>query len=59
MSNKAEEGQMYSTGEIARLCQVSVRTVQYYDQRGILSRASLVRAAGECIQKRMLINSIC
>ncbi len=26
----------YSTGEIARLCGVSVRTVQYYDSRGIL-----------------------
>lgn len=41
MSNKAEEGQMYSTGEIARLCQVSVRTVQYYDQRGILEPSQL------------------
>ena len=27
---------MYTTGEIARLCGVSVRTVQYYDTRGIL-----------------------
>lgn len=27
----------YSTGEIARLCGVTVRTVQYYDKRGILS----------------------
>ena len=26
----------YTTGEIARLCGVSVRTVQYYDSRGIL-----------------------
>ncbi len=26
----------YTTGEIANLCGVSVRTVQYYDQRGIL-----------------------
>ena len=26
----------YTTGEIAKLCGVSVRTVQYYDQRGIL-----------------------
>ena len=26
----------YTTGEIARLCGVSVRTVQYYDTRGIL-----------------------
>ena len=26
----------YTTGEIAKLCQVTVRTVQYYDTRGIL-----------------------
>lgn len=26
----------YTTGEIAKLCDVSVRTVQYYDTRGIL-----------------------
>lgn len=26
----------YTTGEIAKLCSVSVRTVQYYDERGIL-----------------------
>lgn len=26
----------YTTGEIAKLCGVSVRTVQYYDKRGIL-----------------------
>ncbi len=26
----------YTTGEIAKLCGVSVRTVQYYDERGIL-----------------------
>ncbi len=26
----------YSTGELAKIVGVSVRTVQYYDQRGIL-----------------------
>lgn len=26
----------YTTGEMAKLCGVSVRTVQYYDKRGIL-----------------------
>lgn len=31
----------YSTGEIARLCGVSVRTVQYYDTRGILTPSEL------------------
>ena len=27
---------IYTTGEVAKLCSVSVRTVQYYDTRGIL-----------------------
>lgn len=31
----------YSTGEIAKLCGVSVRTVQYYDSRGILVPSAL------------------
>lgn len=31
----------YTTGEIARLCCVSVRTVQYYDTRGILTPTQL------------------
>ena len=32
---------MYTTGEIARLCGVSVRTVQYYDSRSILPPSQL------------------
>lgn len=31
----------YTTGEIAKLCGVSVRTVQYYDKRGILVPSEL------------------
>ena len=31
----------YTTGEIAKLCGVTVRTVQYYDTRGILSPSEL------------------
>ena len=31
----------YTTGEIAKLCDVTVRTVQYYDSRGILSPSEL------------------
>ncbi len=31
----------YSTGELAKLCHVSVRTVQYYDSRGILVPSEL------------------
>ena len=32
---------MYTTGEIAKLCGVSVRTVQYYDTRSILVPSQL------------------
>ncbi len=31
----------YSTGELAKLCGVTVRTVQYYDTRGILAPSEL------------------
>ena len=31
----------YTTGEMAKLCGISVRTVQYYDTRGILSPSQL------------------
>ena len=31
----------YTTGELAKLCGVTVRTVQYYDQRGILIPSEL------------------
>lgn len=33
--------QQYTTGELARLCGVSVRCVQYYDKRGILCPSAL------------------
>ena len=31
----------YTTGEVAKLCGVTVRTVQYYDQRSILIPSEL------------------
>lgn len=31
----------YTTGELAKLCSVTVRTVQYYDTRGILVPSEL------------------
>lgn len=31
----------YTTGELAKLCGVSVRTVQYYDTRGVLTPSAL------------------
>lgn len=33
--------QKYTTGELAKLCGVSVRTVQYYDTRGVVSPSEL------------------
>ena len=49
----------YTTGEIAKLCAVSVRTVQYYDTRGILTPSELTdggtRLYSEDDLKRMKI----
>ena len=41
MSQPTENKNLYTTGEIAKLCGVSVRTVQYYDDRGILTPSTL------------------
>ncbi len=41
MSQQNENSNKYTTGEIAKLCGVSVRTVQYYDDRGILIPSEL------------------
>lgn len=41
MSQQNENSNKYTTGEIAKLCGVSVRTVQYYDDRGILIPSQL------------------
>ena len=40
-SNLNESSSFYTTGEIAKLCGVSVRTVQYYDDRAILIPSEL------------------
>lgn len=49
----------YTTGEIAKLCGVTVRTVQYYDTRGILTPSELTeggrRLYSEDDVKRMKI----
>lgn len=49
----------YTTGEIAKLCGVTVRTVQYYDTRGILTPSELTeggrRLYSEDDLKRMKI----
>lgn len=41
MSNLNENSNYYTTGEMAKLCNVSVRTVQYYDTRNILVPSEL------------------
>jgi DNA-binding transcriptional MerR regulator len=41
MSQTGEGTTLYTTGEVAKLCSVSVRTVQYYDGRGILIPSQL------------------
>ncbi len=41
MSQSNENSNLYTTGEIAKLCNVTVRTVQYYDSRNILIPSEL------------------
>lgn len=41
MSNHDQQENLYTTGDVAKLCEVSVRTVQYYDSRGILTPSQL------------------
>lgn len=42
----------YTTGEIAKLCGVSVRTVQYYDTRNILNTQRVNRGRKETLFRR-------
>ena len=59
MSQSNRKEILYTTGEIAKLCGVSVRTVQYYDDRGILTPSTLSeggrRLYSEADVKRMHI----
>lgn len=41
MSDLKQNSNLYTTGEMAKLCGVSVRTVQYYDSRNILVPSEL------------------
>lgn len=45
---------LYTTGELAKKCNVSVRTIQYYDERGILVPTDLTEGDEDCSPKRML-----
>ena len=46
----------FSTGELAKAAEVSVRTVQYYDQRGILT-PSEVTEGGRRILPRIRLGT--
>ena len=46
---------LYTTGELAKKCNVSVRTIQYYDERGILVPTDLTEDE-DCSLKRMLLH---
>lgn len=52
---------MYTTGELADSCGVSVRTVQYYDKRGILSPSELSEGGRRLYSDQALarMKSIC
>lgn len=51
----------YTTGEMAKLCGVSVRTVQYYDSRGILIPSELTEGGRRLYSEEDLqkLNIIC
>ena len=42
----------YTTGEIAKLCGVTVRTVQYYDTRGILVPGALTEGGRRLYEEK-------
>ena len=39
--HETDNQKTYSTGELAKACGVSVRTVQYYDEKGLLPPSDL------------------
>ena len=43
---------LYTTGEMAKLAGVSVRTVQFYHSKGILPPPSSVKEEGGCTPRR-------
>ena len=44
----------FSTGELAKAAEVSVRTVQYYDQRGILTPSEVTEGGWRIYQESQL-----
>jgi DNA-binding transcriptional MerR regulator/DNA-directed RNA polymerase subunit RPC12/RpoP len=52
---------MYTTGEIAKKCNVSVRTVQYYDEKGILIPSELTEGGRRLFSEKdvQTLETIC
>ena len=48
----------YTTGELAKLCGVTVRTVQYYDSRGILIPSELSEGGRRLYSEDDLLSQI-
>lgn len=51
------ESNTYTTGQVAQLCSVSVRTVQYYDRKGLLSPTS-VTSTGRRLYNETAVRSL-
>jgi DNA-binding transcriptional MerR regulator len=51
----------YSTGELAKLCHVSIRTVQFYDMQGII-KPSAISEGGRRVytdKELQMLRSVC
>lgn len=61
MPDLNEDIVFYTTGELAKLCGVSVRTVQYYDTRGLLIPSELSEGGRRLYSKNdvKLLKTIC
>ena len=61
MSDRLETTALYTTGEVAKLCNVSVRTVQYYDTRNILVPSELTEGGRRLYSEQdvKLMKTIC
>jgi predicted transcriptional regulator len=51
---RRQDMSLYTTGELAKKCNVSVRTIQYYDERGILVPSHPVPTYMDSIMLRSL-----
>lgn len=47
---------LYTTGELAKKCNVSVRTIQYYDERGILVPTDLTEGGRRLFSEKDVVD---